>query len=391
MTVFDNNGTIAISFEHRKKRFVLSGLGDFSDTKQLQQVQQTELRIKSDRKSNNFPFADNESVKLFYFPSSEDRQQMIARTIATERKADKLNPSLLSIWDKWVTTLGLSQATLNNHYHCCRQMILSSGNPKAHDVKWFDSLRDGLSGRTFNERKSMLKACLDWSVNNDLVSGKNPYESVKTKKSERNDHAKPFSRDEIAAIIEAFQSDRFVHKSSHFSHSHYVPFIKFQFVTGCRLGEAIALQWKHMDFANRRILIEQALGRDLASSPNASKKILKSTKTGAIGFVPMNDLLYDLLLTHKPIDASPTDWVFKGHRGDYISTASFRDTWNLVLSNLDIEYRYPYQMKHTALSFVATQQGLLAASKLARHTDVTMAARHYARFVDEVKLPDYGI
>ena len=271
---------------------------------------------------------------------------------------------------------------------------MSSGNPKAHDVKWFDSLRDGLSGRTFNERKSMLKACLDWSVNNDLVSGKNPYESVKTKKSERNDHAKPFSRDEIAAIIEAFQSDRFVHKSSHFSHSHYahyVPFIKFQFVTGCRLGEAIALQWKHMDFANRRILIEQALGRDLASSPNASKKILKSTKTGAIGFVPMNDLLYDLLLTHKPIDASPTDWVFKGHRGDYISTASFRDTWKLVLSNLDIEYRYPYQMKHTALSFVATQQGLLAASKLARHTDVTMAARHYARFVDEVKLPDYGI
>jgi len=98
-----------------------------------------------------------------------------------------------------------------------------------------------------------------------------------------------------------------------------------------------------------------------------------------------------LLLTHKPIDASPSDWVFKGHRGDYISTASFRDTWKLVLSHLNIEYRYPYQMKHTALSFVATQQGLLAASKLARHTDVTMAARHYARFVDEVKLPDYGI
>ena len=97
MTVFDNNGTIAISFEHRKKRFVLSGLGSYSDAKQLQQVQQTELRIKTDRKSNNFPFADNESVKLFYFPSSEDRQQMIARTIATECKADKLNPFLLNI------------------------------------------------------------------------------------------------------------------------------------------------------------------------------------------------------------------------------------------------------------------------------------------------------
>ena len=391
MPVFNNNGTIAISFEHRKKRFVLSGLGDFSDSKQLQQVKQTELRIKLDRKSNNFPFDNNESVKLFYFPSSEDRQQMIARAIATERKADKLNPVLLGIWDKWVITLGLSQATLNNHYHCCRQMILSSGNSKAQDVKWFDDLREKLSAQVFNQRKTMLKSCLDWAVDNGLVSGKNPYESVKSKKSERDDHVQPFSRDEVAAIIEAFESDRFVPRSSSFSHSHYVPFIKFQFVTGCRLGEAIALQWKHIDFANRRILIEQALGRDLASSPNASKKILKSTKTGAIGFVPMNDLLYDLLLNHKPTNASSSDWVFKGHRGDYISTSSFRDTWKLVLSSLHIEYRYPYQMKHTALSFVATQQGLLAASKLARHSDVTMAARHYARFVDEVKLPDYGI
>jgi integrase len=105
----------------------------------------------------------------------------------------------------------------------------------------------------------------------------------------------------------------------------------------------------------------------------------------------MNELLHDILHDHKPNNANSTDWVFKGHQGDYISTASFRDTWKLVLTGLGIEYRYPYQMKHTCLSFVATQQGLLAASKLARHKNVTMVAKHYARFVDEVKLPDYGI
>jgi len=78
MATFNNNGTIALSFEYKGKRFVLSGLGSYSDTKQLEQVKQTELRIKTDRKANNFPFENNESVKLFYFPSSEDRQQMIA-------------------------------------------------------------------------------------------------------------------------------------------------------------------------------------------------------------------------------------------------------------------------------------------------------------------------
>ncbi len=48
---------------------------------------------------------------------------------------------------------GLSQATLNNHYHCCRQMILSSGNPKDHDMKWFDDLRQKLSAQSFSQRK----------------------------------------------------------------------------------------------------------------------------------------------------------------------------------------------------------------------------------------------
>lgn len=389
MTAFNNNGTIAINFNHLGKRFVLSALGNYNDAKQLQKVKEVEQRIIQDRKNNNFPFDNNESVRLYYFPSNEDKQQLIARTIANERKVDKLNPSLLDIWEKWVMTLGLSQATLNNHYHCSRQMIVKSGNTKAQDANWFEIQRSSLSLNVFNQRKTMLKSCLNWAIGNGLVSGKNPYQALKPKKNERNDRVKPFSKDEIVAIIEAFESDKFKPNSSRYPHSHYVPFIKFQFLTGCRLGEAIALQWKHVDFDNCRVLIEQALGKDLASSPNVSKKILKTTKTGSVGFIPMNELLHKILLSHKPNNVNLSDWVFEGHKGNYISTSSFRDVWKLVLTGLGIEYRYPYQMKHTALSFVATQQGLLAASKLARHKNVNMVAKHYARFVDEVKLPDY--
>ena len=35
MAAFNNNGTITLSFEYKSKRFVLSGLGSYSDTKQL--------------------------------------------------------------------------------------------------------------------------------------------------------------------------------------------------------------------------------------------------------------------------------------------------------------------------------------------------------------------
>ena len=80
---------------------------------------------------------------------------------------------------------------------------------KAQDIDWFESVRSNLSAQAFNQRKSMLKACLDWAIDNGLVSGKNPYKTLKPKKNERNDHVQPFSKDEVVAIIEAFQSDRF--------------------------------------------------------------------------------------------------------------------------------------------------------------------------------------
>jgi hypothetical protein len=32
-------------------------------------------------------------------------------------------------------------------------MILSSGNPKDHDMKWFDDLRQKLSAQSFSQRK----------------------------------------------------------------------------------------------------------------------------------------------------------------------------------------------------------------------------------------------
>jgi hypothetical protein len=228
MTVFNNNGTIAINFNHLGKRFVISALGDYSDAKRLQKVKEVESGIKQDRKNNNFPFDNNESVRLYYFPSNEDKQQLIARTIATERKADKLNPLLLEIWDKWVMTLGLSQAKLNSQYHCYGQMLVKSGSIKGQDLEWFKNKRSTLSSNLFNNRKSMLKSCLEYAIgNNGLISEQNPYQALKPKKSERIDRVKSFSKDEIVAIIGTFESDKFKPKSSSYPHSDYVPFIKF--------------------------------------------------------------------------------------------------------------------------------------------------------------------
>ncbi|MEL6413041.1 MAG: hypothetical protein AAFQ08_02870, partial [Bacteroidota bacterium] len=42
----------------------------------------------------------------------------------TKKKGSSKVPKLLTLWDRWVESLNLPDSTKNNHYHCCRVMIV---------------------------------------------------------------------------------------------------------------------------------------------------------------------------------------------------------------------------------------------------------------------------
>jgi integrase len=253
----------------------------------------------------------------------------------------------------------------------------------ASDVEWFVGLRSTYAKSTWLNRKSYLKACISWAIEEGLYIGKNPYSKLKGIREVHVDVAKPFTVDEIRLIINAFDSNQFCPKASAFKHSHYSAFIRFLFITGCRLGEAIGLTWDCIDFENRVLAIKQALGRDLASGANNTRKIIKPTKTGRSHHIPMNEELYLLLSKH----CSPKEgFVFPGYKGKYIDIKGFsRRVWKPILAGLSIEYRSPYQTRHTCLSYVAKEHGLAAAAALAGHKDLTMTTKHYVRFTGNLR------
>lgn len=307
----------------------------------------------------------------------KNRAQPKTKTLSKEKEANT-SQTLLAFWDKWVESLHLPPATKNGHYYYIRQAI-KRHDPQAADVLWFVELRQVWSVSTWSGRKSYLKACIGWAIEEGLFIGKNPYQGLKPLKDRSPDRIKPFSPEEIDKILKALVSDQFCHPSSGFKHSHYSSFVVFLFITGCRLGEATGLTWDCIDFATKTVAIKQALGRDIAISPNKTRKILKETKTGNVRYIPMNDALLTLL---KDIQNNRNSgFVFRGHRGSYIDTASFRRrVWKPLLEKLGIEYRYPYQTRHTVLSAVTSSHGLLAAAKLAGHQNLDMVSRHYARY-----------
>ncbi|NEQ45853.1 MAG: site-specific integrase [Leptolyngbya sp. SIOISBB] len=299
-----------------------------------------------------------------------------------EKAPERENPKLLALWDEWVNSLQLSEATKNNHYFYTRQMILRA-NPLADEVEWFIQ-EAKLSAKTWNARKSMIAKCLDWCKSEGLYFGKNLFSRLKSRKSQKQDNIQPFSRREIQAILTALEENRFVNPNSRYTHSHYVPFVRLLFITGVRLNEATALTWDCIDFQNKLIVIKQALGKDLESGPYTTRKVLKGTKTHEIRYIPLNDELIEIIEGQN----KETRFIFPGHHGGYIDTKNFRKSvWKPVLEKLGVKYRYPYQSRHTVLSEVTKTQGLMAASKLAGHKSLDMVSRHYARYTDEIELP----
>lgn len=310
-------------------------------------------------------------------------------TSPSKGRQTKAVPKLLTLWDQWVKSLNLPARTLNNHYHCCKVMIVKAGNPDWNDLSWF--LQSDLSASTWNIRRRFIKSCIAWAFSEGLVEGKNPWNTLKPRKASKTG-ANPLTEAEIQLVIQAFETDEFCSEYAPWKHSYYVPFLKCLLLTGMRPGEAIALQWKHIDFKNNLIEVSEAMGRDLESSPYATRKVRKETKTGVIRYLPLMPLLRELLIAHKPEGSKSSDLVFPGARGKGIlDTRAFREVWKKVLDGLGLEYRNPYQTRHTALSHIAQNHGLLAAAKVAGHKSVDMVSRHYAKFTGDLKdvMPDF--
>lgn len=184
-----------------------------------------------------------------------------------------------------------------------------------------------------------LSACCNWGVKNNLITT-NPFEGlakeidIKKTGNEDND-INPFSKDERDAIIAAFEANTY--------YKHYANYVRFLFFTGARPSEVIALQWKHI--SNKSICLEQAVVR---SSPKGLI-VKQGLKTQNKRMFPVNAQLLELLNSMRQnLEINPDDLVFPAPTGKWIDIHNFRNrAWKTIMSSLEIEYRKPYQTRHT--------------------------------------------
>ncbi|WP_138440219.1 Arm DNA-binding domain-containing protein [Marinobacter alexandrii] len=221
-----------------------------------------------------------------------------------------------------------------------------------------------LSASRINRIMTPLRMILSEAANRFEFSS--PYHGIKSLKVPRTD-VEPFSIEEVKQIIDTVRPD---------FRNYYV----VRFFTGMRTGEIDGLQWDHVDFKRRQILVRQALvqGR------------LEYTKNdGSFRTIEMSQLVVDALNNQKKATGK-MNFVFSTRTGGPMNHNNVtKRVWYPLLRHLGLRKRRPYQTRHTAATlWLAAGENPEWIARQMGHTTTEMLFRVYSRYVPNLTRRD---
>jgi integrase len=222
-------------------------------------------------------------------------------------------------------------------------------------------LTSGLSAKTVRNLLLVLQAILSLAVDNDLIA-RSPIR--KRHKPTVDRHEKPiWSPAQLLNILSAAPME-------------LRAFFDCVALTGTRLGEALALKWKHIDLEQRILRIEHSLWRGKLVSP----KTVASTRS-----IPLARALTETLRNHREKSSrqGSDDFVFCKRDGSPLDPDVLRkDVLYPILDRLGIPRKKGasgfHTFRHSAASIVNEQTGnLKLAQKFLGHSTIEMTADIY--------------
>jgi integrase len=357
--VENDDGRLRLRFTHAGKRYAIAL--SLPDSKVNRTVAQMKARmIEGDIATGNF-----DSTLAKYKPPRGSPNKVgrptVPQLFGEFMEAQKKDKGLQ------VGSIGRYSATLKHLQDFFGVDVLAQ-NLTARDVEGFVSYlkKRKCSNGTIKHYLILARACWEWSETKQLLEFTlNPWDDpVKSLKVAPKQKVKPFTREEVAAIIAGFQGDEY--------YSHYTDFVKFLFGTGCRFGEAVGLRWRHISDDCTTIWIGESISRGVE----------KTTKTGKDRTIILTPKVTAMLQARRLPDCKPDDLVFTARNGELISDRVFRPgAWRVILAKLAIAYRKPYSTRHTAISHtLAGGANPLAVAEATGH-DPTVLFKHYASVI----------
>lgn len=311
-----------------------------------------------------------------YFPNSS-KVEFFKQQETNEKKAFRKTPLFKEFAEEWYSEFEHTwrhATALTYRAYIDNRLIPAFGEIEVSQITKADLLQErssiakssngSLKTKTINKYFRCMAQIMDEAADRfDFIT---PFQNFKVLK-EQKVHIQPFSIDDVNMILDNIRKDWRV-------------YVLVRFFTGMRTGEINGLKWKYIDFKNRLISIRETY----------SDNRWEYTKNdGSQRDIEMSSLVFDALKKHFEIRTSD-ELVFPLSSGTPIRTNNFiRRIWKPLLSNLNIEYRNPYQTRHTAATIwlAAGENPAWIASQMG-HANTTMLFTIYARFVPNLTRKD---
>jgi integrase len=343
MKLINRKGKLWITFYHQSKRYRRSL--NLDDTKVNRKLAETKLIPEIVHQLNQDKFLEITNVKK----------------VPTVDEFMKISFKIHEVYRR-----GLSQE--NHKYIYERHIKPKFGNKRIDEIKpseiatWQAKLLETLSTKSLFMIRAVFNVMFNDALADELIT-RNPLKLVKKPKNIAVNEIKPFKQEEIFTILELVQE-------------RMKAVFAIGFFTGMRTGEILALKWSDIDFENNIIKVRRAKRHNIESNPKTKSSIRD---------VDIIDVLLPYLQNHQKYKIDESEYLFNSfYKKPFTDFACISKTyWRSIFDKLDIEYRNPYQMRHTFASMmISNGEDILWVSKMLGHTTSAITLTMYARYVE---------
>lgn len=306
-------------------------------------------------------------------------------------------PSLETWLNHWMKITGSDRRESTNvgYQGCIDHYIVPKLGGKKLDKLTMDDLEafyagmeeDGLSGSTRHQCHSIIRVALKHAVWRGHV-GRNVAALVQPPTPSKK-KVEALSEQDLHAIYDALDGDRFQarwHLSLDF---------------GLRPGEAIALEWKHVDFASSTVRVEQ----EILQIRGKGAQLFEYTKTASGSRrIVLPDYLMEMMKATRDRqlreqvekgdewkiwepDGKPHAFCFTRADGSVLRPGYDTTLWKKLLESAGLPHTKRYASRHTAASMaISDGADIPAVSEMMGHSNPNVTLAVYTHAVEERKV-----
>lgn len=231
---------------------------------------------------------------------------------------------------------------------------------------WLASLKGVRNGKQLsNKRKNNILVPLRGIFEDafyDEVIEKNPMARIKNLNTEQRE-PKPLNLIDIGKVLAQMEGQE-------------KNYFQFAFWSGLRTSELIGLKWEDIDLENEKVFVRRAIvkGRE------------KTTKTkSGLRTIDLQPQALDALNQQAPFTQNLNKWVFHdpNHNTRWKNENPMRKrVWVPALKRACLEYRNPYQSRHTFASMMLSNgKNPMWVAQQMGHSDWGMIRKVYGRWI----------